>query len=188
MTPAEVPVCYRKISSLPGGKHESARSSMKVFIRRITERDLDNLQAWSEAIGSQAYMQKVSPQSFNGADLSGWGEDYIWFVITADGRDVGSVWVERRRRDSAEGVLGIIIGDPCLLGRGIGRRAIDLATREARFIMGIDLMRLTVRMSNIRAIRAYQSCGFIVTGSGTVRLADGTPVPFYRMENCGTPY
>ncbi len=155
---------------------------MKVYIRRITGRDLGNLQAWSDAIGSRAYMEKVSPQSFNGSDLSGWGDDYIWYIINADGRDVGGVWVERRRRDSVEGILGIIIGDPGLLGRGIGRRAIDLATREARFIMGIDHVRLTVRMSNIRAIRAYQSCGFTVTGSGTARLADGTRIPFYRME------
>jgi len=50
--------------------------------------------------------------------------------------------------------------------------------------MGIDHVRLTVRMSNLRAIRAYQSCGFAVTGSGILRTADGTPIPFYRMEEC----
>lgn len=158
---------------------------MKVLIRRITERDLGNLQAWSDAIGSQDYMEKVGPQSFNGSDLSGWGDDYVWFIINAGGRDVGGVWVERRRWDSVEGTLGIIIGDPALLGHGIGRRAVDLATREARFIMGIDHVRLTVRTSNLRAIRAYQSCGFTVTGSGTLRTADGTPIPFYRMEEFG---
>jgi len=81
---------------------------MKVFIRRITERDLGNLQAWSDAIGSHEYMEKVSPQSFNGSDLSGWGDEYVWFIITADGRDVGGVWVERRRWNSVEGTLGII--------------------------------------------------------------------------------
>ncbi len=127
-------------------------------------------------------MDKVSPQFFDGSDLSGWGDDYIWYVINADGRDVGGVWVERRRKGSPEGILGIIIGDPGMFGLGIGRRAIDLAAREARFVMGIDRMRLTVRASNVRAIRAYRSCGFTVTGSGIASLADGTRVPFCRME------
>jgi RimJ/RimL family protein N-acetyltransferase len=160
---------------------------MHLFLRRFEKGDLKHLDPWSRAVGSQRFMQKVTPLGYSSlADLDHWGSSFVWYAIVLDGETIGSTWVDRRRREDSLGIPGIIIGRPDKLGRGIGRRAIAMVMANASSIMGIHRFRLTVRQSNLRAIRAYESSGFQVTGQGVTRLSDGTPVPFYRMETMET--
>ncbi len=134
-------------------------------------------------MGSYKYMQKVTPLNYRAPeDLKRWGTDFVWFAILLHGEAVGGVWVDRRRPGDSIGILGIIIGRPDILGRGIGRRAIATAISEAVSIMGLTRIRLTVRQDNERAVRSYKGSGFTASGRGTTVLPDGTPVPFYRME------
>lgn len=156
---------------------------MQPTLRRFQESDLKHLKRWSSAVGSYRYMQKITPLNYQEpSDLKRWGTDFVWFAILLHGEAVGGVWVDRRRPGDAIGILGIIIGRPDILGRGIGRRAIAMAISEAVRILGLERIRLTVRQDNERAVRSYTSSGFTVTGGGTTVLPDGTPVPFYRME------
>ena len=156
---------------------------MSLSLRRFEENDLLQLDSWSHAVGSFKYMQKVTPLNYSSpSDLKNWGKDFVWFAIIMDDEAIGGVWVDRRRPGDTLGILGIIIGRPDSLGKGIGRRAISMAIQEAAHILRITMVRLTVRKANERAIRAYRSVGFEVTGEGSTNLADGTSVPFYRME------
>ncbi len=156
---------------------------MSLYLRRFEERDLAHLETWSHAVGAHKFMQKVTPLNYScPEDLDNWGENFVWFAITIENTAIGGVWVDRRRPGDSLGILGIIIGRPDILGKGIGRRSISVAIWEAVRILGITRVRLTVRKANERAIRAYRSVGFEVSGEGKTSLEDGTVVPFYRME------
>jgi RimJ/RimL family protein N-acetyltransferase len=155
---------------------------MELTLRRFTEDDLQYLPSWREEIGSDRYMERLRPVSFDSSGFEGWGRDYVWSVICADGRDVGCIWIESRRNNSSIGILGIIIGRSGFLGRGLGRAAIEAAIPAAREMLGFDVVRLHVRRSNLRAIACYGKCGFVVTGEGAKPYEDGDKVPFYRME------
>ncbi len=156
---------------------------MNMSLRRFEECDLVKLDSWSHAVGAHKYMQKVTPLNYSSPDdLNNWGKDFVWFAIAIDDIAIGGVWVDRRRPGDTLGILGIIIGRPDILGKGIGRRSISMAIEEAVRILGITRIRLTVRKANERAIRAYRSVGFEVSGEGKIALEDGTIIPFYRME------
>ncbi|MCD4709142.1 MAG: GNAT family N-acetyltransferase [Candidatus Sabulitectum sp.] len=155
---------------------------MTLSLRRFEEIDLALLDQWSHAVGAHKYMQKITPLNYSSPeDLKNWGKDFVWFAITINEEAIGGVWVDRRRPGDTLGILGILIGRPDILGKGIGRRSITIAMQEAARILGITSVRLTVRQANERAIRAYRSVGFRVSGEGSTSLADGTQVPFYRM-------
>ncbi len=165
------------------GKQQKKEPYMNLSLKRFEECDLEQLDTWSHAVGAYKYMQKVTPLNYSTPDdLSKWGEDYVWFAISIDNIAIGGVWVDRRRPGDSLGILGIIIGRPDILGKGIGRRSISMAMQEAVRILGVTRIRLTVRKANERAIRAYRSVGFEVTGEGKTALEDGTIVPFFRME------
>ena len=162
---------------------QKRKSQMILSLRRFEEDDLSQLHGWSNAVGSYKYMQKVTPLNFHEpGDLKKWGTDFVWYAILLDNRAIGGVWVDRRRPGDEVGILGIIIGRPDVLGRGIGRRAIGMAVERAVRILHLTRIRLTVRQANERAVRSYRSVGFTVSGEGSTVLPDGTSVPFYRME------
>lgn len=156
---------------------------MNLSLRCFEQGDLALLNSWSDAVGSHKYMQKVTPLNYSSVeDLNRQGIDFVWFAILIDNEAVGGVWVDRRRPGDTLGILGILIGRSDILGKGVGRRAITLAIREAVRVLGITRVRLTVRKANERAIRAYRSVGFEVSGQGATTLDCGTTIPFYRME------
>lgn len=155
---------------------------MELSLRKFEKNDLTQLDSWSSAVCAGRYMQKVTPLNYEKPeDLKTWGTDYVWYAILIDNQAVGGVWVDRRRPGDSIGILGIILGRPDVLGRGIGRRAIGIAVDRAVDVLGITSVRLTVRQSNERAVRAYRSAGFTVMGEGRALLSDGSFVPFYRM-------
>ena len=156
---------------------------MDLSLRRFEQNDLPYLPIWSGAVGSYKYMQKVTPLNYSSpSDFSKWGDEFVWYAILLDGDPIGGVWVDRRRPGDFIGILGIIIGRPDVLGRGIGRRAISMAIENAVKILGVSRVRLTVRQANERAVRSYRSVGFIISGEGITALPDGSSVPFFRME------
>lgn len=156
---------------------------MELSLRRFEKNDLPQLERWSNAVGSYKYMQKITPLNYEKPeDLSRWGDDFVWYAIVLGNDTIGGVWVDRRRPGDTLGILGVIIGRPDILGRGIGRRAIRMAIDRASDILDLSRIRLTVRQANERAVRSYRSVGFQVSGEGSTLLPDGTSVPFFRME------
>jgi RimJ/RimL family protein N-acetyltransferase len=86
---------------------------------------------------------------------------YLLRVIeTVDGRLLG--WVELRdtnwRRRSGE--LRICLGDRSTWGMGYGSEALRLFLELAFARWGLDSVQLRVATWNLRAVRAYERCGF----------------------------
>jgi ribosomal protein S18 acetylase RimI-like enzyme len=72
-----------------------------------------------------------------------------------------------------EAVLGILLGDQSIFGRGIGRRAIELAMEQLKCVVAVARITLNVRTSNARAISCYLRCGFKTIRTSEKQLADG---------------
>lgn len=90
------------------------------------------------------------------------------YVIEADGRDIGRLWLGERETNGRRTlfVYDIAIDDP-LQGRGYGRAAMRLAEDEAR-VLGFHRIELHVFGGNEVARKMYHSLGYAET---SVRMA-----------------
>ena len=91
--------------------------------------------------------------------------DFVFNIRTlTDDRFVGfiSLWVMNWA--SAEGRVGIGIGEPADRGRGFGTEAMQLLLRYAFAELGLARVSLETFAENRRAIRSYQKAGFTVEG------------------------
>lgn len=83
------------------------------------------------------------------------------FIITLNKRAIGHISLVKRRNNWYE--TQIIIGEKKYWGKGYGSKAIKQLIKKAK-IKEINKIFLEVRPNNIRAIRAYEKCGFIKAG------------------------
>ncbi|MBN1434063.1 GNAT family N-acetyltransferase [Candidatus Fermentibacterales bacterium] len=150
-------------------------------LRDIRLSDLPSLESWGAAIDYARYMSRLSPFCFDGS-LADQNRSFVWFAIVVDGRDSGTVWIERKPFQKDVGVLGILLARKSLFDRGIGRAAIRRAVTIARNALGVSSVRLHVRQTNLRAISCYRHCGFRITASAETTFPDGARIPFHRME------
>lgn len=95
------------------------------------------------------------------------GRDGTVFAIETDGKLIGQCGLYGF--DDFRGVahrceLGIAIGDKDYWGRGYGREALGLLIDYAFAHWNVQRVGLQVMVSNERAIRSYQSVGFIKEG------------------------
>jgi len=80
-----------------------------------------------------------------------------------------------------EAVLGILLGDKSIFGRGIGRRAIELAVEQLKSVVAVARITLNVRTTNALAISCYLGCGFKTIQTSEKKLADGSRVHYHTM-------
>jgi RimJ/RimL family protein N-acetyltransferase len=146
-------------------------------LRPVAEDDQANIGRWAGF--AAGHMSRTRPLD-DAADCHAPTSGLYWYVIVADGRDVGTVWVELPP-GSSEAVLGVFLCDASHLGRGIGTTAVGLALAEFRAAHPGLSVALRVRRTNQRAIACYRRVGFTVTGSGTKSLPSGETVPYYSM-------
>ncbi|RYD19381.1 MAG: N-acetyltransferase [Verrucomicrobiaceae bacterium] len=149
---------------------------MRVSLRPFLETDLPTLDTWAASGELASYMGRWMPRCGIGPP-----DKVLWRVIVADGHDVGSIWLEKE--DAPENVvtLGILIGDPSMRGKGIGRQAIRLALDEARDVWSPHQVRLRVRAANERAIRCYTALGFRQSEAFQRTLPGGESVDVLMM-------
>jgi RimJ/RimL family protein N-acetyltransferase len=104
------------------------------------------------------------------------------FAIIASGQHVGNVVLDHINRPKGSCRFHIYIGDDASRGRGIGTSATRQAIEYAFDVLNLELVWLTVRTDNARAIRAYESSGFkfdrIMHEGFTLR---GAKVDAFRM-------
>jgi RimJ/RimL family protein N-acetyltransferase len=153
----------------------------RVTIREWRFDDWPRIQQWAKRIGWTQYMSRINPHTFT-PDAFPNRDNVCWYVIAADGREVGAVWLEKESAAAAAAVLGILIGEPELHGRGIGRRAIPLAIDAARERLDFDCVELHTRLSNARAIACYTACGFREVSRGVKAFADGSRIAYCTMR------
>ena len=92
------------------------------------------------------------------------GRDGSKFVIEAEGKCIGQCALFNFNETSQTCELGITIGDKAYWGHGYGRDALQCLLDYAFRLRNIRRVHLSVNGNNQRAIRAYQSCGFIEEG------------------------
>lgn len=83
------------------------------------------------------------------------------FMITVDRETIGHISLVKRQNNWYE--TQIVIGEKEYWGMGYGSKAIKSLIKKASSL-GILSIYLEVRPTNIRAIRAYEQCGFQKVG------------------------
>jgi len=91
-------------------------------------------------------------------------EGKAWCVIEVGGKVIGDVNLHNRDRRSGVSAFGIGIYDPEYLSQGYGREAIALLLDWAFRIQNYQRIWLDTWATNQRAIRCYQSLGFVEEG------------------------
>jgi ribosomal protein S18 acetylase RimI-like enzyme len=158
--------------------HRVRQGPVGVSLRPATAADQATIERWADAVAD--HMSRTRPYA-EAADRHEPGSGLYWYVITENGVDVGTVWIELLS-GHREAVLGVFLGDPSRFGHGIGTAALDLAIAQFGRAHAHVPVVLRVRRSNARAIACYRRVGFTVSGSGTKSLPSGESVPYYRME------
>jgi aminoglycoside 6'-N-acetyltransferase len=85
----------------------------------------------------------------------GYVQFYRWAAYPEESEAIDVVY-----RDDTFGV-DIFIGEPDLVGIGIGSRAVDALCRYLFEEMGASDVMLTTEVTNLRAQRAYEKAGFV---------------------------
>ena len=93
---------------------------MGVSLRAVKAADQAVLRQWAKAVSDG--MSRTRPLA-EAADRHDPATGLYWYVIAADDRDVGTVWIELPPPGS-EGVLGIFLGDAADRGHGVGAAAV----------------------------------------------------------------
>lgn len=167
-------------SSCGFADHSDVRQSMKSSLRAFTADDVQLLERSIREGDAFSFMSRCLPHSFS---QGCWSDELTrWHMIVAEGREIGSIWMERRSNSETTCDLGILIFDPISRGRGFGAEAIRLAEQDASAGWGVDLVRLRVRDSNQRAISCYRRCGYRIS-TVTLKEIDGNRIRILHMEH-----
>lgn len=96
--------------------------------------------------------------------LDGLGAHPHAWVVEHEGRLLGEARLDGLDERDARARLAVGLYDPAKLGIGLGREAVHLVLEHA--FEGLNLHRVDLRVLayNVRAIRCYQGCGFVVEG------------------------
>ena len=116
-------------------------------------------------------------------------------IIEVDGRPAGFMqfyrWLPYEEAEPSLDIaadadtfgLDIHIGEPDLIDRGIGSRAVDLLCRHLEDDLGASWIALTTEVANHRAQRAYEKVGFVkVRQVLDTDTRDGVRVVCWLME------
>jgi RimJ/RimL family protein N-acetyltransferase len=92
---------------------------MQISLRPFAMQDLPQYERWQEEIHASQYMTRFYPHAFN-EEGSTFSDLYRWYIILANGEQVGTVWLEKGYLNDEVATLGILIGVRDHLGKGIG--------------------------------------------------------------------
>jgi len=143
-----------------------------VYLRALDPSDLDRTHKWHN--DAPLYEMLVSPfRHVSRAAEDEWirrkaaysqTEIQLAICLKEGDQHIGNIqltdidWVARHA------LVGIFIGEAQHWSKGYGRQAMRLLLRHAFHDLGLRRVYLTVLDDNLRAIRAYEKCGFVVEG------------------------
>ncbi len=147
-----------------------------IELRPITAGDVDEIKRWP------AYSNGFEQMDYALRD-KGWLDEFrdrpqtSVYAVTTEGRMVGFCLLGVTGEDDAEFRIALHRDQT---GKGTGRKA-TLATLERGFReLGLDRVHLIVRKNNPRALRLYESVGFLRTGESIHRI-QGKEIEFINM-------
>jgi len=135
---------------------------MKVFLRKTTESDINNIFVWRNS--PSARKNSFNSNEINWEEhMSYWtkrlaGNDGRSFIITADGTDVGLIRLDKKE-DGYE--VNILIAEEHQ-GRGYGKEAVSEAKKLAKKL-GIKKLNARVKPSNTASQKIFDGNGFTGT-------------------------
>jgi RimJ/RimL family protein N-acetyltransferase len=136
----------------------------RVTLRPVEEHDYPFIQAWQndpEVWWWMDYERPFSLADIGESERRARSEGHP-FVIEADGRPVGRIGLNAFRRRDRICSLYVFVGDAGARGRGVGRDAIMTLLDYAFDRLDLHQVELWSLTGNERAIRAYESCGFVL--------------------------
>ena len=152
---------------------ELLRGELVRLAAQDAEKDGETLARWSN---DSEYLRLLDSEPARPRSAKEFGEDITRHAqrehvfafnirALADDRFVGfvSLWVGNWA--SAEGRVGIGIGEPADRGRGFGTDAMHLILRYAFAELSLARVSLEAFAANRRAIRAYEKAGFALEGT-----------------------
>ncbi len=109
-------------------------------------------------------------------------KDTIDFAIAVDGKLIGQCGLTQLDPAAQTAELGITIGEREYWGRGYGRDAVRQLIEYAFRIRNLRKIWLRVHANNARAIRSYESVGFVEEGRQRAQMwCDGEYVDLVYM-------
>jgi ribosomal-protein-alanine N-acetyltransferase len=101
-------------------------------------------------------------------------EDVLFLGIfdRASGVHIGNIKYEPVDRAQGYAIMGILIGDPTYRGRGVAAEVLQASARWLQQHRGISQIVLGVRRDNAKAIRAYESAGFVIERTPYIPVQD----------------
>ena len=141
---------------------------MNVTIRPITYNDTDNIVRWrnSDFVNRRfLYRAQFTPESHNS-----WMKTMVetkkvyQFIISCDGKDVGSTYLRDVDMKNRKAEYGVFIGEKDYLGKGVGQAATKLILKFAFEELKLHKVFLRVLNDNIGAIKSYEKSGFVQEG------------------------
>jgi RimJ/RimL family protein N-acetyltransferase len=153
MSNASLPALIGKRVTLRRPREEDFAARLKLGadaeIFRMYGGNLSDLRAMTED-AAKRWVQRLSDQ------------DYAWIIEA--GSLIGQIRLDRVDLRDRRASLAIGIEDAGQLGKGLGSEAIALALGYAFNVLGLHRVSVRVVDYNLRAIRAYQKCGFVIEG------------------------
>ena len=130
------------------------RSDLKYFLKWWKDRELVNLTS-----GFFEKSDKILTEYF--LDIFNHPKDHHYIIQYGD-KAIGHVALSHKTKETFE--VQIVIGEKEYWGKGFGSEAINKVMKIAFNKLGYIKAYLDVRPENIRAIKAYESCGFVKKG------------------------
>lgn len=141
-----------------------------VNIREVTWGDLAYLQKWYNdpevAFWALGFIDRhKSIRDFERWYRNNQSSDVKRYIIeTKEGKAIGSISYRDYDRINKKVTLGIHIGEKEFWGKGFGTDAIKAFIKFLFSALDINRIELDTFDDNIRAIKAYQKCGFKIEG------------------------
>lgn len=98
---------------------------------------------------------------------------HAW-IVEHEGRLLGEARLDGLNEQDRRARLAVGLYDSARLGMGLGRESVRLVLVQAFDVLGLHRVDLRVLAYNLRAIRCYERCGFVVEGrEREAALVDG---------------
>ena len=139
---------------------------MSIKLRKIKKSDLGYFLKWWKdkdliKLTSGFYEESDEVLTNYFLDILKNTKDYHYMILL-DAKVIGHIALTHRSKYAFE--IQIVIGEKKYWGKGLGSEAIKRAVKIAFEKLRYTKAYLEVRPENIRAIKAYESCGFVKKG------------------------
>ena len=151
----------------PSSLKSAAVDAARIRLRRLVREDLPSTLAWRNDersrkwFKSQDLLQPDAHAAWFERFMSSKSRDCMFFAEMHDGTPVGQTSIYNFNPELEDAEVGRFLSDPALRGQGFFRDALLLTLAHAFDALNLRTVHLEVFRNNARAIRLYESVGFI---------------------------